>query len=99
MRLTSQQIQTIKTLVSEVFGAEVRVHLFGSRLDDSKKGGDIDLLIQSDQVIDHKLRKTASLAARLQLSLDEQKFDVVVKDAQTADTPFYQEVSRTAALL
>jgi predicted nucleotidyltransferase len=99
MRLTSQQLQTIKALVSEVFGSDVRVHLFGSRLDDSKKGGDIDLLVKSDRVIDQKLHKSASLAAQLQMSLGEQKFDIVVKDAQTPDSPFYREVSRTAALL
>lgn len=99
MRLTEQQVQTIKALVSEEFGSEVRVHLFGSRLDDSKKGGDIDLLVQSDTVIDQKLHKASSLAARLQMSLGEQKFDIVVKDTQTADSAFYREVTRTAAQL
>lgn len=99
MRLTTQQVKTIKTLVAEIFGADVRVHLFGSRLDDTKRGGDIDLLIQSNTVIDQKLHKASLLAARLQLKLGEQKFDIVVKDAQTADNRFYHEVSRTALLL
>lgn len=99
MRLTPQQVNTIKTLVSEIFGADVRVHLFGSRLDDSKRGGDIDLLIQSNTVIDQKLHKASLLTARLQLKLGDQKFDIVVKDAQTADSGFYREASRTATLL
>lgn len=99
MRLTTQQVKTIKTLVSEIFGADVRVHLFGSRLDDSKRGGDIDLLIQSNAVIDQKLLKASRLAAKLQLNLGEQKFDIVVKDAQTSDSSFYSEASRTATLL
>lgn len=99
MRLSTQQVKTIKALVSEIFGSDAHVHLFGSRLDDSKKGGDIDLLIQSNTVIDQKLLKASRLAARLQLSLGEQKFDIVVKDAQTADTRFYREASRTATLL
>lgn len=64
-----------------------------------KRGGDIDLLIQSNTVIDQQLHKASLLAARLQLKLGEQKFDIVVKDAQTADSSFYSEASRTATLL
>jgi len=48
MRLTKQQIQTITQTVSRLAGTGASVYLFGSRLNDQAKGGDIDLFIESD---------------------------------------------------
>ncbi len=47
MRLTPAQIQTIQSTACAVLGDGARVWLFGSRLDDGRKGGDVDLLIQA----------------------------------------------------
>jgi len=47
MRLTPAQIQTIQSTACTVLGDSARVWLFGSRLDDGRKGGDVDLLIQA----------------------------------------------------
>lgn len=41
MRLTENQRQTIKSAVTRVIGEGTRLWLFGSRVDDSKRGGDI----------------------------------------------------------
>ncbi|MEB3197593.1 MAG: nucleotidyltransferase domain-containing protein [Candidatus Sericytochromatia bacterium] len=46
MRLTSGQVDTILTEVARVLGPEARVWLYGSRLQDSARGGDVDLLIE-----------------------------------------------------
>ncbi|MDT8440010.1 MAG: nucleotidyltransferase domain-containing protein, partial [Wenzhouxiangellaceae bacterium] len=46
MRLTNNQIQAIKTAAAEIFGDEAEVWLFGSRIDDDKRGGDIDLYVE-----------------------------------------------------
>ena len=51
MRLTPAQISTIKSTTQAVLGEDARVWLYGSRLDDQRKGGDIDLLIESTQKI------------------------------------------------
>ncbi len=39
MRLSLKQIKQIKESTASVFGEEAKVYLFGSRLDDSSKGG------------------------------------------------------------
>ena len=48
MRLTDFEANTIKQSACEVFGAKTQVFLFGSRTDDTKKGGDIDLYIKAE---------------------------------------------------
>ncbi len=41
------QQSTIRTAVAETFGEDANIWLFGSRVDDNKRGGDIDLLIET----------------------------------------------------
>jgi hypothetical protein len=50
MRLSQYECAVVKSQVQSIFGQEAQVFLFGSRVDDLKKGGDIDLFIKiSDQ--------------------------------------------------
>ncbi len=48
MRLTSEEVAAIKAAASEAFGAGAVVRLFGSRVHDHLRGGDIDLHIEWD---------------------------------------------------
>ncbi|MHB8570887.1 MAG: nucleotidyltransferase domain-containing protein, partial [Metallibacterium sp.] len=59
---------------------DARVWLFGSRVDDSKRGGDIDLLIETAQLpaVDAFMRKVRFLG-KLEDSLGERKIDVVIQ--------------------
>ena len=45
MRLNQHQIETLKRLGTENFGTQAKLILFGSRADDSRRGGDIDLYV------------------------------------------------------
>ena len=47
MRLTPTRIDTIHSTTQAVVGEGAKVWLYGSRLDDGRHGGDIDLLIES----------------------------------------------------
>ena len=46
MRLDDKTREIIKSEVASQLGAEASVRLFGSRVDDTQRGGDIDLLIE-----------------------------------------------------
>ena len=56
MRLSQSDIDAIKTVVSENCGEGAVVRLFGSRLDDTAKGGDIDLMVELDEAVEHPAR-------------------------------------------
>lgn len=46
MRLSLESRQVIKEVVSQIFGANSTVRVFGSRINDEARGGDIDLLVE-----------------------------------------------------
>lgn len=78
MRLTPRQQQIIREAAQDVFGTEARVWLFGSRVDDNRRGGDIDLYIEAQ--IDDPARLAAlenRFYARLQRRLGEQRIDII----------------------
>lgn len=78
MRLTTAQISTIKRLAKQTFGQPAEVYLFGSRVDDQVRGGDIDIYIDTD-ARQSLLRKKLRLTSLLQMELGEQRFDIVVR--------------------
>ena len=99
MRLTPQQIDIIKAATAEVFGDDVEVRLFGSRLDDEIRGGDIDLLVEGEHEIEDKLMKMLTLTARLQLRLGDQPIDILVIDPTTPLNPVHRHAQQTAQAL
>lgn len=50
MRAAKDQLDFIKAQINK-FLPEAQVYLFGSRLDDNKRGGDIDILILSTKLL------------------------------------------------
>jgi predicted nucleotidyltransferase len=52
MRLKPEQAQFIKSTIARHFGAGARIWLFGSRVDDARRGGDVDLYVQPDELTD-----------------------------------------------
>lgn len=76
MRLNSKDIQSIIRIAKEIYGEEVAVYLFGSRTDDMKRGGDIDLLIRTKSEKKGILDRIR-MKARLKQVLGDQKIDIV----------------------
>lgn len=90
MRLTEATQQVIKTEVYKLLGGGSQIILFGSRLDDSQKGGDIDLFIQTPQQLSNKVETECRLSARLCIKLGGRKVDVLIKDMLSNMQPIYQ---------
>ena len=92
MRLTEHEAAAIRRAVIANFGADAEVKLFGSRADDSKRGGDIDLFIETD-IEDRQeiFKRELSLLGALYAAIGEQKIDLVVKPrGDGIDLPIHQ---------
>lgn len=66
MRLTPAQHQTERQVVAEFFGPDARLLLFGSRLDDARRGGDFDFYAEVSGLSEEEIvERTAKLRSRL----------------------------------
>ena len=71
MRLTKQQTSLISGCVRKYFGAGANVWLFGSRVDDRRRGGDVDLYIEPERTdLMSELKCKLSLEDELDLHVD-----------------------------
>ena len=79
MRLTFQKSKMIKQTFLEVF-KEGSIYLFGSRVDDRKRGGDIDLYIKLPYNLSSEERYVKQRDFKLKLydRIGEQKIDVMI---------------------
>lgn len=80
MRITSFEQEIIKVHVKKHFGINAEVYIFGSRADNNRKGGDIDLYIITDMPSSEIMRKKIGLMVDLGNVLDEQKIDIVINN-------------------
>jgi len=74
MRISQEMINFFKSEASSIDN-NAKFYLFGSRTDDNKKGGDIDILILSDKKIDFD--KIMKLRIKFYEKFGEQKLDIV----------------------
>lgn len=90
MRLSTQEIDSIKAIVRE-FDPEAQIFLHGSRIDDSLKGGDIDLFVVcSNEKINEIRLKKHYLSSQLSLALRQQRIDVtLLSKAETLTNVFF----------
>lgn len=77
MRLNTDQVETIREAADAAFGRGTLVSLFGSRVDDQKRGGDIDLLI-TPAAHDETLRRKIRFLVLLERALGERRIDVLI---------------------
>lgn len=94
MRLTINEIHLLKEKLASL-SKEAKLYLFGSRVDDAKRGGDIDLLVVSAQLTKKDLRQLRVAFFKV---FGEQKLDILLDDG-TFKNPFHQMISKEAVLL
>lgn len=76
MRLSKREIEAILQVAEDIYGTDVKVYLFGSRVDDSRRGGDIDLLVRTTSEKKGILDRVR-MAARIKSLIGDQKIDII----------------------
>ena len=82
MRLSNSEIKVIRSVIAKYDNA-AKVRLFGSRVDDNKRGGDIDLLVFSNKL---RFEENIKIKAKLKELLGDQKIDIII--AKDRSNPF-----------
>lgn len=75
MRLSEETLNIIREEARRFFGEDCEIWIFGSRADDKRRGGDIDIYIESSKDIDIDTR--ARFLSELKLKIGDQKIDLI----------------------
>ena len=67
----------IQEVFKEIF-KKGEIFLFGSRIDDTLKGGDIDLFVTTNSREDNNLEKKLDFLALLKQKIGDQKIDLII---------------------
>jgi predicted nucleotidyltransferase len=93
MRLKQIEAETIRSAILEL-DPSAQIYLFGSRVDDNAKGGDIDILVLSRQL---RFKDKLIIKSNIFKKIEEQKIDILI--TQDTDDPFVKIVKRKSVRL
>ena len=99
MRLTDYQIQAIRQLARRVGGNQSRVRVFGSRLDDTANGGDLDLMLELPEPVDNPALMAAQMAALVSRVMFGRKVDVLLSAPNLMRLPIHDVAFKEGKLL
>ena len=77
----------------------MRVTLFGSRVDDEKKGGDVYIMVETSFVITEPAVLSARFASRISRAMHGRKVDVVLKAPNLQTQSIHHIAEATGVLL
>ena len=95
MRL-SEDIRKFLAKNIRAIRADAKIYLFGSRADDSKRGGDIDILVIDNTKL--TLREKIEIIVQFDKTFGEQKLDLISFSPED-DDPFKKVALMTAVPL
>ncbi len=99
MRLNQHEIDAIKAAAAEIFGESAVIRLFGSRLDDTAKGGDIDLMVELDEAVEHPARLSAWLSVKVMRATQGRKVDVILAAPNLEELPIHRIAREQGVIL
>lgn len=85
--------------VHRLLGDCARIRVFGSRAKMDEKGGDIDILIETELKLADRVSIACRLISQLQMQLGDQKIDVIIIDPATPAQPIHQIARQTGVML
>ncbi|MEY6433629.1 nucleotidyltransferase domain-containing protein [Thioalkalicoccus limnaeus] len=100
MRISEQQRQLAVARLRECFGPDSVIWLFGSRVEDRRRGGDVDLYVEAEQEPDAG-RLTAEMAVAIDLEdlFEGVSVDLLVRYPGDAERPIHRIAKQRGLLL
>jgi len=102
MRLTQDEQRALReTVAVYVAGEAAQLLLYGSRVHDERRGGDIDLALRTSAPLAARLRKQKiALLLALKQRLGDQRLDLsFISDEEAREDPFYRLALKGAVVL
>lgn len=99
VRLSARELEVIRATVSRLLGDRTHIHIFGSRAREDERGGDIDILVETEQQLPGRVASACRLASELQMQLGDQKIDVIIIDPETREQPIHRIARKTGVML
>jgi predicted nucleotidyltransferase len=96
MRLTEHEREIIVASIQKRFGPSASVYLFGSRTNDEKRGGDIDLFVRTDLPAGEAQSAKFRAISDIQIALGDQKIDMVLSSFVNEGQLILNEIEREA---
>lgn len=97
MRLTTENYPHQAKHYPNFWRASQGVFVFGSLVDDSEKGGDIDLLIETLEQIN--LIKKLQLMSLIQMIIGDRRIDLLVKNVSSKPKAIFETAKNEGILL
>lgn len=99
MRITPLQQKEIKKVSQEIFGKQVKVVIFGSRAIVDAKGGDLDILIETDQFVTNPAEVIAKIGAKVVRILSGRKTDILLMAPNLPHEVIHDIAQKTGVVL
>jgi len=99
MRLSPSEVIAIKRTAAEIFGPEAGIWLFGSRTDDQRRGGDIDLMVENVEADWGRIALAkARFLARLKTRIGDRRIDLLVEPRGSAPSRPIVKAARASGI-
>ena len=96
MRLLASDIKIIKESIYNYI-TDATIMLFGSRVDDTKKGGDIDIFVQTNKNV--TLKEQIKILTTMELQGILRKVDLVIEMPNSKKLSIFQTAKEEGILL
>lgn len=99
MRLTDEQMEAIRQSARQIGGELARVRIFGSRLDDTAHGGDLDLMLELPEPVNNPALMSAQVSALVSRVMSGRKVDVLLSAPNLMRLPIHDIAFKEGRLL
>lgn len=96
MRLSTEDVNIIKTTLQECISSG-NIYLFGSRVADAKKGGDIDIYVETEK--DVSLHEKLNILTFFETRGIQRRIDLIIDTPGQPHKKIGQEAKQTGVLL